>query len=493
MFYSSLFLLFPGFALGRLESQLRIDSHGYQTANLNTTLVKTDICSRIESEISGKVYYSSDETGRFSAGFAHALSSSSEIPLCVVEVAGADDVSTSLKILGASRTPFAIQSGGRATNPGFSSTPGVHITLARLKEVRLSPDKSNVTVGLGNSWVDVYKALQGTNVGVVGGRVAGPGVGGLTLGGGYSWLTNQFGLACDTVLEYHLILPNGTAVVVDSSVPDLFFALKGGLNRFGVVTSIVFRAFPQPGTIYGGLQLFPASSAPALVDAIQRFYSDNTDPKSSAILSLYGGASDQHVLLLFHDGPGRPPSFDHFSNITAAFSNVRNQSYASFTGSVPFISSDKRGAFQSLSTSAFTPRFLAAVANETLHYGQLAKTRAANVTYHIEPFMDYGKHATDAAFPHHHSPLPLNVFFSWDSELDDAFWKAAMQQSVNHLVQVAAAEEIYNSGLVTYPNYAMDNYAGEQIYGLKNTARLREIQFKYDPNGIMFLAGGFSF
>lgn len=323
--------------------------------------------------------------------------------------------------------------------------------------------------------------------------MAGPGVGGVTLGGGYSWLTNQFGLACDTVLEYHLILPNGTAVIVDSSIPDLFFALKGGLNRFGVVTSIVFRTFPQPGTIYAGLQLFEASSAPALVEAIQSFQKDNTDTKSSAILSLYGGASDQHVLLLFHDGPGRPPSFNHFSNIKAAFSDVKDQSYASFTGSIPFVPSDKRGAFQSMSTSAFTPKFLAAVANETLHYGQLAKTRAANVTYHIEPFMDYGKHATDAAFPHHNSPLPLNVFFSWDSELDDAFWKAAMQQSINHLVQIAAAEEIHNSALVTYPNYAMDNYAGEQIYGSKNTARLREIQFKYDPDGIMFLAGGFSF
>ena len=45
-----------------------------------------------------------------------------------------------------------------------------------------------MTIGMGLTWADVYKSLQGTGVNVVGGRVPGPGVGGYTLGGGYSWL-----------------------------------------------------------------------------------------------------------------------------------------------------------------------------------------------------------------------------------------------------------------------------------------------------------------
>ena len=92
-----------------------------------------------------------------------------------------------LQIVGKTKTPFAVYSGGHSSNPGFSSTDGVHITLKRLNQVELSEDKSIVTLGFGQSWADAYAALDGTGVGVVGGRVPGPGVGGFTLGGGYSW------------------------------------------------------------------------------------------------------------------------------------------------------------------------------------------------------------------------------------------------------------------------------------------------------------------
>ena len=53
------------------------------------------------------------------------------------------------------------------------------------------------------------------------------GVGGLSLGGGYSWKTNQFGLTIDTIVAHELVLPSGEIVhVTNQSEPDLFFALK---------------------------------------------------------------------------------------------------------------------------------------------------------------------------------------------------------------------------------------------------------------------------
>jgi hypothetical protein len=50
---------------------------------------------------------------------------------------------------------------------------------------------------------------------------------------GYSYKTNQYGLAIDTIVGYNLVLPNGTvACVTQSTHPDLFFGLKGGFNNF---------------------------------------------------------------------------------------------------------------------------------------------------------------------------------------------------------------------------------------------------------------------
>ncbi|QRV84353.1 FAD-binding domain protein [Ceratobasidium sp. AG-Ba] len=113
-----------------------------------------------------------------------------------------------------------------------------------------------VDVGSGLVWDDVYAALQPHGVTVVGGRVTGVGVGGFTLGGGYSWLSNQYGLTIDTVTEFEVVLPNGTITAASEGLnPDLFFGLKGGFNNFGIVTKFTLLAFPQ-GQVWGGLKTF---------------------------------------------------------------------------------------------------------------------------------------------------------------------------------------------------------------------------------------------
>ncbi|RAL65682.1 hypothetical protein DID88_005350 [Monilinia fructigena] len=389
------------------------------------------------------------------------MTSSSQIPTCVAEVVSDADVSIVMEIVSKTKTPFAIKSGGHASNPGFSSTPGVFISLAKLNHVKLASDKSSVEIGTGNRWTEVYSALDGTNVNVVGGRVSGPGVGGLTLGGGYSWLTSQYGMTCDNIISLTLVLPNGTITKVDSTKPDLFFALKGGLNRFGLVTSIVFKTVPQAHMVYGGVQFYGIDAIPDLITATNKFQQENTDPKAQVILTIDGGILPGAILITFYDGPDRPSAFDP-------------------------------GAFHTMMTTGLTPGFMTAVFNESIFYGTLAALHSGTfLSYDIEPFAKYGKYATDSAFPHTNSPLPLNLYFAWELESQDAFWRGIMQQSIDHLIEIAKAEGIYSTD-PAYPNYALSTYSGPQIYGPTNTARLREIQDKYDPDRIMLLAGGFN-
>lgn len=118
--------------------------------NSMTSSMEIQVCHQIARDISGEVYYPSDKTGHFFGNSQHALNSSNERSLCVVEVASTEDVSKTITIIGTSRTPFAIQSGGHTSNPGFSSTKGIHISLARLTQIHLSQDKSSVEIGLGN-------------------------------------------------------------------------------------------------------------------------------------------------------------------------------------------------------------------------------------------------------------------------------------------------------------------------------------------------------
>ena len=71
-------------------------------------------------------------------------------------------------------------------NPGFSSTSGVEIVMTRFNETKVNFTSGTVDVGAGLTWDQVYAALEPTGVNVVGGRIPGVGVGGLTLGGGES-------------------------------------------------------------------------------------------------------------------------------------------------------------------------------------------------------------------------------------------------------------------------------------------------------------------
>ena len=89
-----------------------------------------------------------------------------------------------LQILGKSRTPFGVKSGGHASNRGFSSTSGVQISLARFNTFKVNIEVQTVELGPSLTWDDVYERLDPYGVTVIGGRIPGVGVGGLILGGG---------------------------------------------------------------------------------------------------------------------------------------------------------------------------------------------------------------------------------------------------------------------------------------------------------------------
>ncbi|KAL4757313.1 uncharacterized protein BDW70DRAFT_163654 [Aspergillus foveolatus] len=105
----------------------------------------------------------------------------------------------------------------------------------------------------GTKWGDVYKAPEPLGVAVPGGRADTVGVGGLLIGGGLSYFANLYGLACDNVLSFEIVLGNGTITTAGSTTnTDLFRAQKCGGSNFGIVTRVTLRAFKQ-ARLWGGL------------------------------------------------------------------------------------------------------------------------------------------------------------------------------------------------------------------------------------------------
>ncbi|KAK1773508.1 hypothetical protein QBC45DRAFT_79127 [Copromyces sp. CBS 386.78] len=484
--------------MARLISLLTAVAAVVGTAQATLPTEWTPICKEIEAKISkaSDVIYPI-QASSFTSAITHWFWSSYEQPSCVFAPGSAEDVSVALQIIGATKTPFAVQSGGHSSNPGFSSTKGVHISLKKLDQVKLSADKSVAEIGFGNIWTDVYKALDDTGKNVVGGRVPGPGVGGFTLGGGYSWKTSQYGLTCDTVKSYELVLPNGTITRVSKTRnPDLFFALKGGLNRFGIVTSAEFYTHDQPEKVYGGLGIYPTSAVDKVLNATSEFSYLNKDPRTQIITTLEGGPlGTTSFVLFFHDGPEKPASFELFDDITPLIKTVKSQSFVSFVQTFPAQVRELtniRGGFISFSTTELSRTFLEAIREETDAISKIMGLHGGiTVSYDIEPFTKYGEHATESAFPHTESPLPLNIYFAWSLPKNDEFWYARMNQTHETLKKVAIDDGIYSDAFTYYPNYSLFDATPQELYGNENAARLARIRDQIDPNRIMELAGGY--
>lgn len=121
-------------------------------------------------------------------------------------------MSHAVRTLTAFDVPFAIRGGGHMPIVGAANigSSGVLLSSSKLSQLRLSEDKSTVTVGPGNRWGNVYEYLEPDGLTVVGGRLGVVGVPGFLLGGGISFFGNEHGWASANVksVEVSLIIPS---------------------------------------------------------------------------------------------------------------------------------------------------------------------------------------------------------------------------------------------------------------------------------------------
>ncbi|MFF4104103.1 FAD-binding oxidoreductase [Streptomyces sp. NPDC001903] len=160
----------------------------------------------------------------------------------VLSCATQEDVAAALRWCARHAVPFAPRSGGH-NYAGFSTTSGLVISVRPIRQVEARGRRLHLGGGATNS--DMH-AARDAGLYFPGGRCAGVGVAGLTLGGGLGFNDRKWGLTCDHPAETQVVLSDGTVVRASGREnTDLFWACRGGAGgNFGINTAFVFDAVP---------------------------------------------------------------------------------------------------------------------------------------------------------------------------------------------------------------------------------------------------------
>jgi len=192
-------------------------------------------------------------------------------PSLIVQCADVADVIYCVNYAREQGLSAAVRGGGHSA-PGFGTCDGgIVIDLGRMKGIRVDVERRIAQAEGGCAWGDLDHATHVFGLATPGGIIATTGIGGLTTGGGFGYLSRRYGLACDNLISADVVTADGRLLVASATEnSDLFWAIRGGGGNFGIVTSFEFRLHPV-AHVYAGPILYSLDQAGEVLGLFRDF------------------------------------------------------------------------------------------------------------------------------------------------------------------------------------------------------------------------------
>ena len=148
---------------------------------------------------------------------------------------------------------------------------GLLLDLSTLRTVEVDPAARLARVAPGVTLGGLDAATQRHALATPVGINSTTGVAGLTLGGGFGWLSRKHGLTIDNLVAADVVTADGQRVrASERDDAELFWAIRGGGGNFGVVTSFEYRLHPIGPEVLSGLVVHPAASGEKVLEGYRR-------------------------------------------------------------------------------------------------------------------------------------------------------------------------------------------------------------------------------
>ena len=327
-----------------------------------------------------------------------------------------------------------------------------------------------------------------------------------------SFFSGRYGLVCDNMKSATIVLANGQLVTASAtSNANLFRAIKGGTNNFGIVTSFTASLFPQD-SFWGGTIAQPTTNKDALIQYISNFTDSATfDPNAGWICDFtwVGGIPGIIHNIAYTDGSVSwpPPAYAPVAALPKLATTIRKAKLSSFTTEIALAQSVTNSKNNMLVTLTFVNRGQDAVdfmkdvwdlADETVKSLLTVVSLNFILTYQPLPHVLYTKGSNNGnggnvlGLDRFNEDL-INLLFtlSWVLPTDNARVETAMKA-----LEASIKTKMNDYGVANefvYLNYAAAWQDPISSYGQQNVQFLKTVSQSYDPNGLFQtgVPGGF--
>jgi len=409
-------------------------------------------------------------------------------PAVIVQCAEADDVLHAISYARDNGLEISIRGGGHNIAGSALCDNGVLIDFSNMTTVIVDAQKRRAYVEPGATLGDIDKAVQAYGLATPVGINSTTGIAGLTLGGGFGWLTRKYGMTIDNLVSAEMVTADGRKIKVsENENTDLFWAIRGGGGNFGIVTQFEFALHPVGPEILAGLLVFPFGQAKQVLEKYREFVKSAPVElniwvvlrKAPPLPFLPESVHGKEVIVLAIFYAGDIAEGEKLINSLRSFGDA----YGDHIGVQPFVQWQQ--AFDPLLTPGarnywkshnFTELSDGALDSIIEYAGKLPSPQCEIFLGLIEGAANRIP-SNAMAYGHRDAKFVLNVHGRWDQAAQDKTciaWARAFFE--------ASAPYASAGAYVNFMTEDEDDRVAA-AYG-KNYARLKQIKKKYDPENI---------
>ncbi|HXW05775.1 MAG TPA: FAD-binding oxidoreductase [Vicinamibacterales bacterium] len=409
-------------------------------------------------------------------------------PAVIVRCAAVSDVPPVIAFAREHGLDLSVRGGGHSIGGSAVCEDGVVLDMSRLTGVAVDTGRGRARVQPGATLAHVDAATQAHGLATPLGINSTTGVAGLTLGGGFGWLTRMHGMTIDNLLSADVVTADGEEIRVDEAHhPDLFWAIRGGGGNFGVVTQFELALHAVGPDVVGGLLVFPLEQAPQVLRRYREYVA--AAPEELNVWSILRKAPPLPflpealhgkgivALAVFHCGDPAQAR-EHLEALRRIGDlqgeHVGVQPYTAWQRAFdPLLTAGARNYWKSHNFSDLAD---GALDSMTAFAGQLPSAESEIFVGLIAGAPN--RVAPDAmAYGHRDARFVMNVHARWKAPADDAVCVEWARRFFD------AAAPFASSG--AYVNFMTEEETGRvsSAYGA-NYARLVELKRRYDPGNV---------